>query len=233
MRRKPPEGSVRRPQFKGNNLRGAFTSKTGRSVQFESEAEHALILRLDRDPSVREYGTWPETYHIHDPEVPGKPHSYTPQCMVWRYDGAVEIHRVVRLDQWSQTGQALGDVLGPHLSATHGWHYITHRAEELTAETPYANLLALVRYRPTGYAQPPVTYFVQEQLHVGQDYLFHMLVADIVAALDLSPPLVIAALCHLLWHSVLETNLNHLLFLFGTIDSRVLLRLPSTSPRLP
>lgn len=165
--------------------------------------------------------------------MPGKVQPYTPQCMVWRYDGAVEIHRVVHADQWTLTGQALGDVLGPHLCTIRGWQYVTHHAEELTAATPYANLLALVRYRPTGYALPEVTHLVQQQLQPDRDHLFHEVVSDLTSSLGLPSPLVIAALCHLVWHGVLWTDLNRLLFLFGTIDTRVLIRRPLASPKIP
>lgn len=71
---------------------GIITSKAGHLVQFESWAERTLILRLDRDPAVLDYQSQPETFTFFDEQ--GKQHRYTPDFMVRRRDGAVEIYEV-------------------------------------------------------------------------------------------------------------------------------------------
>lgn len=230
MRRRPPVGSVRRPQIKGVNIRGVFTSTTGRLVQFESQAEWALILHLDRDPTIRDYGTWPETFSVALPETPNQSQSYTPQCMVWRHAGPPEIHRVVRHDQWTPSGRAIGDPLGPHLCLARGWTYVTHRAEYLTAPTPFANLQALVRYRPHGYHHPDVTNYATMRLPLGETRAFATIIGDIMAAFDLPRPTIVAALCHLVWHGVLGIDMNRLLLLHGDVAPYVVLcRMPETA----
>ena len=41
----------------------------------------------------------------------------------------------------------------------------------------------------------------------------HLLIAELADALSLSRPMVISALCHLIWHRVIDTDLtSHLLF---------------------
>lgn len=223
LKRKPPAGSVRRPQVKGTNLRGVFTNKANHSIGFESEAEHALILRLDRDPQIRDYGTWPSTFLVPSLDAPVKLQAYTPQCMVWRYDDIVEIHHVRRVVGSSRTKN---DELGQHLCETKGWRYVSHQAEALTTGSSFANLLALVRYRPSAYAQPNVTSLVLAHLLPGYQYKFHDVVADIAPQLDLAKPVVLAALCYLLWHGVVYTDLECLLFLHGTIARHIKIGLP-------
>ena len=92
LKRRPPPGNIRRVAAIDGNLRGVMTNKTGRVVQFESFAERSLLLRLDRDPTVRDYSSQPETFQRVDTE--GRPQRYTPDFIVWRGDGATEIHEV-------------------------------------------------------------------------------------------------------------------------------------------
>lgn len=224
MRRNPPHGSVRRPEIRGTNTRGVFTSKTGRSVQFESEAEWALLLHLDRDPTVQEYRTWPHTFQVAHPDGQQRPQAYTPQCMVWRHDGGVEIHRIVRPEQWTPGGRVRGDELGPHLCRTRGWTYVPHRAEQLIDPTPFANLQALVRYRPRAYAQPAITPLIPQLIPADSVRPFDAVVADIAATLLLSPSNIHAALCHLIWHDVLWIDMNRLLLIHGAVAPYVMLR---------
>lgn len=97
MRKHPPPDNVRRVRAIGKNLRGVVTSKTERLVQFESFAERLLILCLDRDHTVRDYVSQPETFHFHDSQ--GKSRRYTPDFMVWRDNGHIEIHEVTRSER--------------------------------------------------------------------------------------------------------------------------------------
>lgn len=224
MRRNPPHGSVRRPEIKGTNIRGVFTSKTGRSVQFESEPELALILHLDRDPTVREYGTWADTFQVVHSDGRRSAQPYTPQCMVWRHHGAVEIHRIVRPEQWTPGGRARGDEFGPHLCQSRGWTYVMHRAEQLTDPSPFANLQALVRYRPHAYAQSSVTALVPQLIPTDSVRPFDAVVADITARLTLPAAYIRAALCHLIWHGVLWIDMQRLLLIHGDVAPYVVLQ---------
>ena len=63
FKRKPPPGNVRRTVSLGNNFRGVTTNKQGRIIQFESEQERKLVLLLERDPTVVNYNSQPETLH--------------------------------------------------------------------------------------------------------------------------------------------------------------------------
>jgi hypothetical protein len=94
-----------------------------------------------------------------------------------------------------------------------GWRYVVHTEETLPQATEEANLLALYRYRPTIYASAAVTAAVRARLVTGEARGIRLLIAEIVQALSLPQPTVISALCHLLWHRVIDTDLtSRLLF---------------------
>jgi hypothetical protein len=92
FKRKPPPGNVRRVISLGRNVRGVTTNKRGGLVQFESELERKLILLLERDPTVHDYRSQPETFHFEDEA--GRQRRYTPDFQVWRTDGSIEWHEV-------------------------------------------------------------------------------------------------------------------------------------------
>jgi len=75
LKRKPPEGNVRRVAPIGQNSRGNMTNKAGKRVQFESFAEHVHALRLDRDQTVKDYRSQPLRIPFDDPEKKGQTYS--------------------------------------------------------------------------------------------------------------------------------------------------------------
>lgn len=48
------------------NIRGVITNKTGRTVQYESFNEFKLTLILEKDPTVLDYISQPETFEFFD-----------------------------------------------------------------------------------------------------------------------------------------------------------------------
>src|SRR5258708_13088673 len=94
LKRKPPEGDVRRVTSMGLNLPGVTTNKNGHTVQFESFAERILLLLFERDKTVLDYRSQPETFEFTDKDK--KLRRYTPDFKVWRADGSIEIHEVTR-----------------------------------------------------------------------------------------------------------------------------------------
>src|SRR5947208_154524 len=102
LKRKPPAGNVRRVAPIGENLRYAITSKVNETVQSESFQERKLTLLFDRDPTIQEYRSQPERFSFTDSQ--GTPHTYTPDFIVWKTTGEVEIHEVTltsRQDRFS------------------------------------------------------------------------------------------------------------------------------------
>jgi hypothetical protein len=212
---KPPAGDVRRVRSNGRNIRGVITNKAGRLVQFESWLERALILRLDRDPEVLDYQSQPEMFTFNDEQ--GERRSYTPDFMVWRRDGSIEIHEVtlaqrrVRVDIWRR------ECAARQICQGRGWRYIVHTEQTLPQGGELANLLVLAGYRPTVYANQAVTEAAFETLGSNQPVTLTVLVKQIGQVVGLPARQVTAALCHLLWHGVLMTNLEQLLFDQGSI----------------
>ena len=98
LKRKPPDGNVRRVAPIGTNSRSTIRNKNGRTIQCESfSGERKRTVRFDRDPTVKDYKSQPERIPSVDSE--GKKHTYVPDFMVWKVDGSIEIHEVTRSER--------------------------------------------------------------------------------------------------------------------------------------
>ncbi len=226
FKRKPPSGNVRRVAPIGGNLRYTVTGKTDQTVQCESFQERKLTLCFDRDPGIRTYTSQPERLTYLDAE--GKTHTYTPDFMVWRVTGEIEIHEVTLTTRAAERRLQERTAAAQAICKERGWRYIVHTEATLPQATEEANLLALARYRPTAYANLDVAGEVQLRLaNASSPVLFHTLVTEMTHALQLQEALVVSALCHLLWHGALETDLcRYLIFQDATPRASLLVWLP-------
>lgn len=207
LKRKPPPGNVRRVASIGGNLRYTVVSCANETVQCESFQERKLTLLLDRDPTVQEYRSQPERFVFTDSQ--GKSHTYVPDFIVWRTNGTVEIHEVTLTSRQDRLSIQEREKAAREICQQRGWRYIVHTEQSLPQPTEEANLLALYRYHPTSYAHSDVTRVVQERLRDGSSLTFQQLSLEIIQHLDLPLPTVVSALCHLLWHGLLATDLGH------------------------
>ncbi len=210
LKRKPPEGNVRRVAAIENNSRYAITNKNGETVQCESHTERKLALRIDRDRRVKNYRSQPLRISYVDSE--DKPHTYVPDFQVWRSDGSIEIHEVTlsqrRLLPHAQSREKAAQL---HCEKE-GWRYVVHTEGSLPNDTEGANLLALYAYRPSVYSRVDVAQAVIETFGVGQ----HILLSQLISAIsqDLGQPYaaVSTAIFHMMWHGKLATDLRSLIF---------------------
>ncbi len=98
LKRKPPDGNVRRVAPIGTNSRSTIRNKNWRTIQCESfSGERKLTMRFDRDSTVKDYKSQPERIPYVDSE--GKKHTYVPDFMVWKVDGSIEIYEVTRSER--------------------------------------------------------------------------------------------------------------------------------------
>jgi len=220
LKRKPPAGNIRRVAPIGNNLRYAITSKAGETVQCESFQERKLTLLLDRDPTVQEYRSQPERFAFTDTQ--GTSRTYVPDFIVWRTSGEVEIHEVtltVRQDKFSIQER---ERAARKICQQRGWQYVVHTEATLPQATEEANLLALYRYRPTIYANEAVTAAIRQRLSHDERKAVRLLITELASALSLPTPTVTSALCHLLWHRVIDTDLtSRLIFVYAALAPSV------------
>lgn len=215
LRRKPPAGNVRRVSSNGHSLRGVVVSKAGRHVQFESLPERALLLRLDRHPGVRDYGSQPERFEFADGQ--GRPHTYTPDFIVWWHSGATEIHEVTLSHRRLQPHIRRREAAAQAICDRRGWRYVVHTEHTLPGPTELANLLALYLYRPCLYARDDIRQAADARLEISQPADLRCLAATIAADLHLPAQHVLASLGHLLWHGQLNTDLQKLIFVDGEV----------------
>jgi hypothetical protein len=211
LKRKPPASNVRRVAPIGTNLRYAVTSKDGETVQCESFQERKLTLLFDRDSTVLEYRSQPERFAFTD--TFGNSRTYVPDFMVWKTTGEIEIHEVTLTERKDRVRLQEREKAARSICEARGWRYVVHTEATLPQVTEEANLLALYRYRPSIYANATVTTAIRQRLNRDERKGVHLLIAELADALSLPRPVVISAICHLLWHRVLDTDLiSRLLF---------------------
>lgn len=224
LKRKPPAGNVRRVASIDNNLRYAITSKADETVQCESFQERKLTLLFERDSTVQEYRSQPERFAFTDSQ--GNSRTYVPDFMVWRTTGEREIHEVTRISRQDRLSIQEREKAARSICQQRGWRYVVHTEATLPLATEEANLLALYRYRPSIYANAGVAAAIRQRLNADEEKAAHLLITELAHALSLPPPTVIAALCHLLWYQVLDTDLtSRLLFVNAALAPYVQVRL--------
>jgi len=220
LKRKPPAGNIRRVAPIGNNLRYAITSKADETVQCESFQERKLTLLFERDSTVQEYRSQPIQVTFTDTQK--KTHTYVPDFMVWKTTGEIEIHEVTLTSRQEKMSIKEREEAAREICQMEGWSYVVHTEATLPQATEEANLLALYRYRPTIYANPAVTAALRVRLGTSESRGICLLIAEITQALSLPQPTVISAICHLLWHQVLDTDLaSRLLFVNAALAPSV------------
>lgn len=209
IKRRPPPGDVRRAVSMGQNLRGVITNKNGHTVQFESFAERTLLLLFERDRTVLDYRSQPETFAF--TALGGKLRRYTPDFMVRRADGSTEIHEVTRTERQERLCMRERETAAEMICRSRNWKYFVHTEQTLPRPTEVANLMALLRYRLKAYAHDAATEAVRERLGRNAPALLRECMEYVAFRLSLPEPVVFATLCHLLWHEDICADLKKLL----------------------
>ncbi len=142
LKRKPPAGNVRRVAPIGNNLRYSVASKADETVQCESFQERKLTLLFDRDPTVQAYRSQPERFAFTDSR--GTPHTYTPDFMVWKTTGEVEIHEVTLTSRQDRFRIQEREKAARDVCQQRGWRYMVHTEKTLPQAAEEALSASLV-----------------------------------------------------------------------------------------
>jgi hypothetical protein len=228
-KRKPPPDNVRRVASIGKNIRGVTTNKRGRLVQFESEQERKLILLLERDRTVTDFISQPETLFYQDED--GRGRRYTPDFQVWRLDGRIELHEVT-IEQRQQTHDTHSRraAAAETICRQRGWQYHLHTEQTLPGGQEYANLDFLAPYRAHIYAD-------QESANWWQAILpgrgkIHLRETVGQAPAELSSGVLFNTLYHLLWHDQVGMDWRQPLLWRGTPHpaATIWLSLSATEP---
>ena len=224
FKRKPPPGNVRRVVGLGTNCRGITTNKRGRLVQFESHQERTLILLLERDATVRDYCSQPETFTF--ATVDGRLTRYTPDFQVWRTDGRIEIHEVtVEARRQAHGTPPAREVAAQTVCQARGWHYLVHTDQTLPSGYAYANLDILSAFRSASYADPRGTAFWRDQL-AGQGAVHPQAILRHAAAAG-EVGCLASCLYHLLWHNQVLMDWRHPLLWRGDFHGAARIWLPA------
>ena len=224
LKRKPPDGNVRRVAAIDNNSRYAITNKNGETVQCESHTERKLALRFDRNRQVKNYRSQPIRISYEDSD--GNLHTYVPDFQVWRWDGLVEIHEVTLSARRLLPNAQMREKAAHEYCRKEGWRYVIHTEGSLPNDTEGANLLALYAYRPSIYSREDVSYAVIEKFGTDQHILLRQLISEISQDLDLPSATVSTAIYHLMWHGKIATDLRSLIFIDCVPTSNTYVWLP-------
>ncbi len=206
LKRKPPTGNVRRIAPIGTNLRYAITSKADETVQCESFQERKLTLLFDRDSTVQEYRSQPERFAW--TSANGHSRTYVPDFIVWKTTGEIEIHEVTLTERQERLSIQEREQAARLICQQRGWRYVVHTEATLPQATEEANLLALYRYRPSIYANATVRAAIHQRLDGDKRKFMSLLTEELTQDLSLPKPSVVSALCHLIWHRVIDTDLT-------------------------
>jgi hypothetical protein len=197
-KRKPPPGNARRVRHINKNIAGITTNKCGRLVQFESEQERKLILLLERDATVTDFISQPETLRYVDEN--GRSRQYTPDFQIWRDNGQIELHEVV-ITQRRQTKETIRqrENAARQICQQRHWTYHIHTEETLPVGYEYANLDVLATFRANTYANEEIATWWLNQLQSRGPVHPQLILTE-------APPihthgLLLNTLYHLLWHS--------------------------------
>lgn len=229
-KRKPPPGNVRRVRHIGKNIHGITTNKCGRLVQFESEQERKLILLLERDATVTDFTSQPETITCADQN--GRIRQYTPDFQVWRNDKQIELHEVTVAQRRRTKESAQQREAAAHrVCRQRGWTFHVHTEETLPTGYHYANLDALAQFRSEIYADEESTAWWLAQLHGKgpthpQDVLNQ-------TSLEQTRPRLLNTLYHLLWHDQIQMNWDAPFIWRGTFHAGAHIWLASLSIQEP
>ena len=208
LKRKPPKDNVRRVTYIDRNLRGVITNKAGRTVQFESFNEHIQLLVFERDKSVTDYISQPETFTFSDSD--NVTHKYTPDFKVWKDDGTTEIHEVTLTERQERPGIRMRERAAREICQAHKWKYVVHTEKTLPQQTEVTNLLALLPYRLQSYKREQIIAVVKEYLEGGIPIALSLCARHVASLANISEGTVFETLCHLLWHGTLVTNFQEL-----------------------
>jgi hypothetical protein len=210
LKRKPPKGNVRRVVCIENNLPGIIVSKTGEIVQVESFEERILTLLFERDSSVLRYRSQPITFTFQDEKELW--HKYTPDFLVWRQNGKIEIHEVTLIKRREISRIRERERAAQKICEAHQWRYVVHTEQSLPQQTEVTNLQALFPYRLKAYANGHVIAAISEYLLGLQTptSLFGVM-KQVAHSLSIPEPIVFGTLCHLLWQETIATDLQILL----------------------
>ncbi len=227
-----PTGKVRRVTRQGPDpvVHGATASEFG-SANCGHSSQHRLLLRLLREPKVKRVVSLP--FAIEWTDGDGTRYRHVPQYLVAREDGTIELHDIEYcLDEVSAARADAQELQRAEAVRRYyarlGWHYKVHLEATLPAGVELANLQLLSLYHARSCGNATVADATKKLLNEAEDnsLLVGELVAQLTADLDLETGVIVSALCHCLWHRILVTDLDRLLFFDGGLTPLAIVRLP-------
>lgn len=229
-KRKPPPGNTRRVKHIHKNTIGVTTNKCGQLVQFESEQERKLILLLERDATVINFISQPETLIYVDEN--GSSRQYTPDFQVWRDNGKIELHEVI-MTQQRKTEEIIRqrENAARQICQQRHWTYHIHTEETLPDSYEYANLDALAAFRADAHADDEIIVWWLTQLQSRGRIHPQTILTDVPTIH--TPSLLLNTLYYLLWHGRVQMAWDEPFIWCGSFHPDARIWLATENPRTP
>jgi len=212
FKRKPPKDNERNVRTNGKNIRGVITSKTGRTIQYESFNEFKLILLLERDPNVIDYCSQPEKFDFID--WTGKHHTYIPDFKVWKKDGSIEIHEVTLEKRRVRENMIIREKAGRDICKKRGWKFVLHTEKTLPSGAKLANFSSLYGFKATAYYVEVIAVAVKKYL-TNSPLNIPTLITQVSFYTEAPETIVSGCVFHMLWQGSLGIISDTLLFIDG------------------
>jgi hypothetical protein len=211
MKRKPPAGNTRQVRYIDGNSRFVIINKTGKTVQCESFQERKLALLLERDHTVVDYISQPESLHFVNSA--GQSKTYTPDFRVTRVSGPDEIYEVTLTERCQlKPGLREREAAAVQICQSQGLVYRVFTEEVLPNDTETTNLLTFYTARMARCAQPAVRGAAVKML-AGTPLHIEQLIECIMMQTNLPRGTVHIAVKHLIWQGDLDINWKQLFYL--------------------
>jgi len=205
--------NVRNVHSNGKTINGVIVNNQDEFVQFESGSEEILPLIFLRDRTIVRLVSQPVVIAYYDLE--GKLHTYTPDFLVERKDGSIELHEYTLSSRRHKPENIARENAARKYCEERGWKYIVHTELEFPNPTWIDNIQALHGFIAKGYNNDLVRKELIILLGTGEKLTYSLIISELYHRLGIERKVLNGTLFHMLYWSDIFTDLNKLIFIQG------------------
>jgi hypothetical protein len=205
--------NVRNVHSNGKTITGVIVNNQNEFVQFESGSEEILPLIFLRDRTIIRLISQPVVIAYYD--LDGKLHAYTPDFLVERKDGSIELHEYTLSSRRLKPESIAREIAARKYCEERGWIYIVHTELEFPNPTWIDNIQALHGFIAQGYNNEHVRKEIMSLLKNGDKLTYSLVISEIQNILGIGKNVINGTVFHMLYWTDLCTDLNQLLFIQG------------------
>ena len=224
LKRKPPKGNVRRVHSNGKTITGVISNHQNELVQFESASEQILPIIFMRDKSIVRLVSQPIEIPFID--ATGKTHKYTPDYLVEKENGVIEIHEFTMSNRRISKQCLDRENAAKQYCKDKGWQYFVHTEIDFEDKTWNENLQALFGFLADCYRNEEISEMIFTHIRYYGKTTYSLLYSKFVEELGINKQLFTESILHLIYLKELGTDLHQPIFIFGDINPKMELWIP-------